>query len=160
VALASACGGGGTADEPSRLRATIARPHADSVFFTVPAVAHRCSGGGSSLLLQAADESGDGVLALVRRGDSLANGSFPLILLGDSITQRGANVAVRYMKVDMAHGLSLDSGAVELTVAADGLAGRVRGSGLESGVRATLDAVFAGVPLPPPSDTVPCRFVP
>jgi hypothetical protein len=97
---------------------------------------------------------------LLRRGDSLATGSFPLIALGDSITQRGANVAVRYMQGDVAHGLSLDSGAVELTATGDALAGQVQGSGLEGGVRAKIDAVFAGVSLPPPGDTVPCRYRP
>lgn len=160
MALVCACGGGGTAaTEPPRLRATVARPNADTVAFAVPAAAHRCSGS-PSLLLQTSDERGNGVLVLLRRGDSLATGSFPLIALGDSITQRGANVAVRYMKGDVAHGLSLDSGAVELTATGDALAGQVQGSGLEGGVRATIDAVFAGVSLPPPGDTVPCRYRP
>ena len=158
VALGVACSGGGTAaDEPVRLRATIVRPHADTVAFAVPAAAHRCSGG-PSLLLQATDERGNGVLALLRRGDSLATGSFPLIALGDSITPRGANVAVRYMQVDMAHGLSLDSGAVDLTATGDALTARVQGSGLEGGARVKVEATYAGIPLPPPGDTVPCRF--
>jgi len=158
VALGVACSGAGTAaDEPVRLRATIVRPHADTVAFAVPAAAHRCSGG-PSLLLQATDERGNGVLALLRRGDSLATGSFPLIALGDSITPRGANVAVRYMLVDMAQGLSLDSGAVDLTATDEALTARVQGSGLEGGARVKVEATYAGIPLPPPGDTVPCRF--
>lgn len=134
-------------------------PHADTVTFTVPAAAHRCSGG-PSLLLQAADERGNGVLVVLRRGDSLATGTFPLIAIGDSITRPGANVAVRYMKVDMAHGVSLDSGAVELTATGDALAARVQGSGLEIGVRVGVEATYTAVPVPASGDTVPCRFQP
>ena len=125
----------------------------------MPATAHRCSGG-PSLLLQAADERGNGVLVVLRRGDSLATGTFPLIALGDSITRRGANVAVRYMKIDMAYGVSLDSGAVDLTATGDALAARVRGSGVEGGVRVGVDATYTGIPVPPSGDTVPCRFQP
>ena len=151
----AACG----PDEPPSARATVARPHSDTVTFVVPATAHRCSHG-PSLLLQAADERGNGMLVLLRRGDSLATGTFPLIALGDSITRRGANVAVRYMKVDMAYGLSLDSGAVDLTATGDALAARVQGSGLDGGLRIGVDATYTGIPVPPSGDTVPCRFQP
>ena len=160
MALGVACSGGGTSvDERSRLRATVVRPEFDTVRFAVPAAAHGCSGG-RSLLLQAGDEHGNGILVLLRYGDSVASGPFPLIALGDSITARGANVAIRYMKGDVAHGLALDSGGVDLTATGAALAGRVRGSGLESGIRVAVDAAYAGVPLPPPGDTVPCRFTP
>ncbi len=160
VALGVSCGGGGTAaDEPPRLRATVVRPHSDTITFAVPAAAHHC-GGGRSLLLQAADERGNGVLALLRYGDSLATGPFPLIALGDSITAHGANVAVRYMQGDVAHGLALDSGAVDLTAAGDAFAARVRGSGLEGGVRVGVDAAYAVVPRPAAGDTLPCGFMP
>jgi hypothetical protein len=135
------------------------RPLSDTAAFALPAAAHRCSGG-PSLLLQAADERGNGVLVLLRRGDSLATGTFPLIALGDSITLRGANVAVRYMKGDVAHGLALDSGAVDLTATGDALDARAHGSGLEGGVRVAVDAVYTGVPHPASADTVPCRFTP
>ena len=125
----------------------------------MPATAHRCSGG-RSLLLQAADEHGNGVLVLLRYGDTLATGPFPLIALGDSITPRGANVAVRYMKGDVAHGLSLDSGRVDLTGSGDSLAARAHGTGLEDGVRVALEAAYEGVSRRAAVDTVPCRFVP
>lgn len=153
------CGGGGTDGEPARLQATLARPLFDTLHFAVPAVAHHCQGG-RALLLEAADEHGNGVLVLLRYGDTLTAGSIPLVALGDSTTPRGANVAVRYMKGDIAHGASLDSGAVELTAAGDVLAARVRGSGLEAGQRIALDGSFAGVRRPPPGDTVPCGFSP
>jgi hypothetical protein len=138
------------------------RPEHDTIHFAAPAAALGCSDG-RSLLLQGAGEHGNGVLVRLRYSDSLGPGSFPLMALGDSITPRGANVAVRYMKGDVAHGLALDSGGVDLTATGDALAARVRGSGLEGGVRVAVDAAYAGVPLPPPpptGDTVPCRFQP
>lgn len=154
---AAACGGRGAGDEPLRLRATVVHPAPDTIRFAVPAAAQRC-GDGRSLLLEGAGERGNGVLVVLRYGDSIALGSFPLLALGDSLTPRGAAVAVRYMKGDVAHGLALDSGAVDLTAARDSLAARVRGSGLEGAVRIALDAAFTGLPLA--TDTVPCRFQP
>ena len=164
VALSAACGSGGggggaAGDEPPRLRATVVRPEPDTIHFSAPAAALSCSDG-RSLLLQGAGEHGNGVLVRLRYSDSLGSGAFPLIALGDSVTPRGANVGVRYMKGDVAHGLALDSGGVDLTASGDALAARVRGSGLESGVRVAVDAAFAGVPLPSSGDTVPCRFQP
>lgn len=110
------------------------------------------------MLLEGAGGRGDGVLVLLRYGDSLASGSFPLLAVGDSLIPRGAVVAVRYMKGDVAHGVALDTGAVELTAARDSLAARVRGSGLENAVRIALDAAFTGLPFA--TDTVACRFQP
>lgn len=165
LALAAACGG----DQSPSLRATVVRPPHDTIHFAVPAAAHRCSdgggeGGGRSLLVQGADERGNGALVRLRYGDSLASGPVPLIALGDSITPRGANVAVRYMKGDVAHGFSLDSGAVDLTATGKrggaALAARVRGSGLEGGVRVAAEVTYAGVPRPSATDSVPCRFQP
>jgi len=165
LALAAACGG----DQSPSLRATVVRPPHDTIRFAVPAVAHRCSNGGRearSLLVQGADERGNGALVRLRYGDSLASGPVPLIALGDSITPRGANAAVRYMKGDVAHGFSLDSGAVDLTATGRrggggvALAARVRGSGLENGVRVAAEVTYAGVPRPSATDSVPCRFQP
>ena len=165
LALAAACGG----DESPSLRATVVRPPHDTIYFAVPAVAHRCNDGGGegrSLLVQGADERGNGALVRLRYGDSLATGPVPLIALGDSITPRGANVAVRYMKGDVAHGFSLDSGAVDPTATGESrgggaaLAARVRGSGLEGGVRVAAEVTYAGVPRPGAADSVSCRFQP
>jgi hypothetical protein len=146
-----------SAGEPARLQATVMRPLFDTLHFAVPAVAHHCAGG-RALLIEAASERGNGVLVLLRYSDSLAVGPVPLIALGDSVTPRGANVAVRYMKGDIAHGVSLDSGAVDVTATRDALAGRVRGSGLEAGQRIGVDAAYAGVRRPSPGDTVPCGY--
>jgi hypothetical protein len=155
LALATACGGGDPSS-PS-LRATVVRPDPDTLRFEVPAAALRCSNG-NAVLLQGADERGSGVLVRLRYRDSLVAGVFPLIALGDSIAPRGANVAVRYMKGDVAHGLALDSGAVDLTTTGDTLAARVRGSGLEASVRVAVDASYT--PMPLSADTTPCRYLP
>ena len=132
------------------------RPDPDTIRFEAPAAMLRCSGG-TAVLLQGADQRGSGVLTRLRYHDSLVAGAFPLIALGDSITPRGANVAVRYMKGEVAHGLALDSGAVDLTKAGDAVAARVRGSGLEGSVRVAVDASYA--PMPLSADTTPCRYV-
>jgi len=146
-----------SAGAPARLHATVMRPLFDTLHFAVPAAAHHCAGG-RALLLEAASEQGNGVLVLLRYSDSLAVGPVPLIALGDSVTPRGANVAVRYMKGDIAHGVSLDSGAVDVTATGDALAGRVRGSGLDAGQRIGVEAAYAGVRRPSPGDTVPCGY--
>jgi len=159
VVLGVACGGGAQAGgaEPLRLRATVGQPYADTVRFAVPAVARRCADG-RAVLLEGAGDRGNGVLVLLRAGDSLGpspSGSFSLLPFGDSTTPRGARVAVRYMTRDVAHGFTLDSGVVEVTVSGAGLSGSVRGTGLEGGTRARLDAEYANVPFAPAA--VSCR---
>jgi hypothetical protein len=144
-------------DEPLRLHAQVVRSEGDTVRWATPAVARRCRDG-RSLLLEAANEQGSGVLVLVRYGDSLDAGPFPLLLLGDSLSPRGAAVAVRYMTNDVSRGFALDSGRVELRPGPDALGARVRGTGLEGTVRVTVDAEYDGVPLA--SDSVPCGFRP
>jgi len=170
VLLWSAACGQAAGDEPLRLRATVVRPGGgggggagapDTVRFALPAQAHRCSDG-RSLVFESASHKGNGILVVLRYGDSLVAGSFPLLAPGDTVTPRGATVAVRYMKRDVAHGLTLDSGVVELRPARNSLGARVHGSGLEDAARVALDAAYAGVPAPPPfpADTVPCRYQP
>jgi len=146
-------------EAPPSVRVKAVPAHADSVVFVAPATAHLCSGG-RALLLQAADDHGNGALLLLRHGDSLVTARLPLIALGDSITPRGANAAFRYMIGDVAHGLSLDSGTVDLTVSGGALTARAHGSGLDVGVRVAVDAAYGGVLLPAAADTVPCRFMP
>lgn len=161
LALGAACGpaAGPEGGEPARLHATVVRPASrppapDTVRFAVPALARRC-GDGRSVLIEGASERGNGVLVLLRYGDSLAGGTYPVVTLGDSITPRGASVAVRYMMRDVAHGVALDTGAVDLE-AMDSLGARVGGSGLDGAVRVVLTAEFVGVPFA--ADTVSCRF--
>jgi hypothetical protein len=64
------------------------------------------------------------------------------------------------MRIDVAYGLSLDSGSVDVTAAGDAITAHVRGSGLEDGSRVAVDAVYEGVPRPLADDTVPCRYQP
>lgn len=162
VVLGLACDGAADAGgaEPLRLRATVGQPYADTVRFAVPAAARRCTDG-RSVLLEGAAERGHGVLVLLRAGDSLGPsprplaGAFPLLAFGDSTTPRGARVAVRYMTRDAAHGFTLDSGVVEVTVSGGALGARVRGTGLEGGTRARLDAEYTGVSFVPTA--VSCR---
>jgi hypothetical protein len=159
VVLSVACGGGADVGgtEPPRLRATVGQPYDDTVRFAVPAVARRCADG-RSVLLEGAGERGDGVLVLLRAGDSLnptPSGSFSLLTFGDSTTPRGARVSVRYMTHDVAHGFTLDSGVVEVTVRGAALGARVHGTGRDGGTRASLDAEYTGVSFAPAA--VSCR---
>ena len=59
---------------------------------------------------------GNGVFIWLRAGgtDSLAGGPWPLLQRGDTMSPRGGTVGVRYMLNAVAHGLPLDSGAVEV----------------------------------------------
>src|SRR5206468_7004883 len=77
----------------------------------VAAVSRARSSGG--LLLQGAGE-GNGVVVWLRARDSLVGGQWPLLQRGDTVSPRGATVGVRYVLSEVAHGLTLDSGAVEL----------------------------------------------
>jgi hypothetical protein len=89
--------------------------------------------------------------------DSLAPGAWPLLQRGDTASPRGATVGVRYMSNDVAHGLVLDSGAVEVRQAGRVVTLVARGTGLEPAAagRVALEAWFEAVPLEP--DTVSCR---
>lgn len=156
--LGAACGP--KLEPASRVRALVARPHQDTIRFEAPAGARRCSGapGGWGLLLQGV-RAGNGVVVWLRgRGaDSLAAGVWPLLQRGDTVSTRGATVGVRYMTNDVAHGLVLDSGAVEVRGTGRVVALVARGAGLEpaAGGRVALEASFEAVPLD--ADTVSCR---
>lgn len=150
----AACGS--SAPPPARLRALITRLPKDTVSFEAPAVAGRCGRPGLGLLLQGS-AGGNGVLIWLRPGDSLASGEFSLLPRADSTTPRGATVAVRFMVGEAAHGLTLDSGAVAVTLTEASLSANARGSGLDhlAGGRADVDASFESVPLE--TDTVACQ---
>lgn len=92
--------------------------------------------------------------------ESLASGEFPLLARADSLSTRGATVAVRFMVGEIAHGVTLDSGAVTVTAVDSALGARVRGSGVDvlgagPAGRVSADASFESVPLDP--DTVRCE---
>ena len=146
-----------------RVRAIVARPPNDTIRFEAPARARHCSlgTGRGGLLLQGSSE-GNGVVVWLRGSgaDSLAGRPGPLLQRGDTVSPRGAMVGVRYMFHEVAHGLSLDSGTVDLREAAHVFTVLARGTGLETMAagRVALEASFDAVVLEP--DSVSCRPTP
>jgi len=112
------------------------------------------------MLLQGST-GGNGVILWLRAGrgggDSLAAGPWPLLQRGDTVSPRGATVAVRYMLNEVAHGLPLDSGAVEVRQTGAVVTVVARGTGLETMAagRVALEASFDAVALE--TVTVSCR---
>ena len=158
--MGAACGR--APEQVGRVRALVARPPKDTIRFDAPARARRCSDSTRSrggLLLQGSSE-GNGVVVWLRGSDSLAGSQWPLLQRGDTVSPRGATVAVRYVLSEVAHGLTLDSGAVEVRETGGVITVVARGTGPEVAAagRVTLDASFDAVPLE--ADTVSCRWRP
>ena len=109
-------------------------------------------------MLQGSNE-GNGVVVWLRGSgaDSPAGGPWPLLQRGDTVSPLGATVGVRYMMSDVAHGLALDSGAVEVRQTGGAITLVARGTGMETMAagRVALEASFDAVPLE--TDTVSCR---
>jgi len=156
--LGGACDGASRSEQPLLLDATIAFPPRDTVRFSLPATTHRCTDG-RAILLEAVSPEGSGVLVLLRFRDSLVSASFPVVAPGDT-TAPGAVVTVRYLIRDVSHGFFFDSGAVQLRRKAGRLAGHIEGSGIETGIHTPTRIEYHDVPLPLPTDTVSCAFVP
>lgn len=137
------------------MRTVISRPQLDTVRFTVPAAARRCTAGRGFLI--EGREGGNGVLVWLHRGDSIPNDDYAIRGVRDTVTPQGAGVAVRYMTGDVAHGLSLDSGTATLRRAATPWSLEVNGSGLEipGGLRIMIAAQF--LDLAPATDTISCQ---
>jgi hypothetical protein len=89
--------------------------------------------------------------------DSLSPGLWQLLQRGDTVSRHGATVGVRYMFHEVAHGLSLDSGTVDVRETAHALTVVARGTGLETMAagRVALEASFDAVPLE--RDSVSCQ---
>lgn len=158
--LAAACGSAPSREPAGRVRALVTRPPKDTTRFEAPARASRCSGRDSSRIhgvLLRGSRTGNGVVIWLRSPDTVASGAWPLLQRGDTASPRGATVAVRYMVKEIPHGLTLDSGAVDVRRDDRGLTVVARGAGLESAImgRVRLEASFDPVPLG--TDTVPCR---
>ncbi len=128
-----------------RLTARLQRPHNPAQRIDVTARGKQCTGG-HGVLIEAASESGDGLL-LWLRGDALATGEYPLRTASDTSAGRGATVSLRFMTGDIAHGLALDSGVVRLTAVRPRLAGDMVATGTELGSlqHVSLTAHFADV---------------
>jgi hypothetical protein len=141
------------------VRVRVTRPPRDTIRFEAPAHARRCGGRGGLLVQGSSD--GNGVVVWLRAGgeaaDSPANGPWPLLQRGDTVSPHGATVGVRYMMGDVARGLPLDSGTVEVRRAGGVLTIVARGTALDASAagRVGLEASFDAVPLE--ADTVSCR---
>jgi hypothetical protein len=155
--LLVACGS--REDEPLRVQVTIAFPPRDTIRFALPATTHRCTGG-QSLLLEAISPQGRGVLVRLNFADSLIVGPYPITAPGDSITVPGAQVAVRYLNREVAHGFTIDSGSVEVQRTGGTITTHIKGTGLENAIRTPTWIDFQEVPLAPATDTVTCRYEP
>jgi hypothetical protein len=153
--LGAACGS--ASEQAGRVRVRVTRPPKDTIRFEAPARARRC--GGRKGLLVHGSSGGNGVVVWLRTGsaDSLANGPWPLLQRGDTMSRHGATVGVRYMMGDVAHGLPLDSGTVEVRKVSGVLTIVARGTALDATAsgRVGLEASFEAVPLA--TDTVSCR---
>ncbi len=154
----AACGS--ASEQGGRVHALVAFPRQDTVRFEAPARARRCGGGpGKEGLLLQGSADGNGVILWLRGsgGGSPAAGLWPLLQRGDTVSLRGATVGVRYMMKDVARGLALDSGVVEVRATGAVLTVVARGTGLETAAagRVAVEASFDAVPLE--TDTVSCR---
>jgi len=140
----------------------VIRLRSDTIRFEAPARAKRCSGATRGGLLLQGSSEGNGVVVWLRGSgaDSLGSGPWPLLQRGDTMSPRGATVGVRYMMDDVAHGLPLDSGAVEVRETGGVVTVVARGTGIEATAtgRVGLEASFDAVPLE--RDTVSCRPTP
>ncbi len=144
-------------EPPLLLQALVAFPPHDTIRFALPAVTRHCSDG-RSLLLEAIDPEGSGVLVRLRYGDSLISDSFPIVSPGDTAPVPAATVAIRYFIRDTPRGYSLDSGRVHLRRTGDKLDARAEGKGLENAIRIPAQAEYRDVPIG--TDTVPCSYAP
>lgn len=153
AAVSGAACGSAVAPE-GHVRALVTRPPKDTVRFTAPARASRCRGRTGLLLLGSA--GGNGIAVWLRSPDSLASGSWTLLQRGDTASARGATIGARFMVGDVAHGVTLDSGTVEVGRTEDAFTVVASGTGLENAAgRVTLQATFDAVRVGP--DTAACE---
>jgi len=151
-------GAGGDSRNPLLIDAVVSYGQRDTVRFSLPATTHRC-GDGRTVLLVAVSPEGSGVLVRLHFRDSLVSGSYPVVAPGDT-TAPGAVVAVRYLLRDATRSFFFDTGAVQLRLEAGRVAGHIRGSGTETGIRTPTRIDYRDVPLSPVSDTTSCAFQP
>jgi hypothetical protein len=138
---------------PLRLDAMIAFPPKDTIRFSLPASSSWCRDG-HSLLLEALQPDGNGVLVHVRYGDSLPSDSLPIVLPDDGVTVPAAVVGIRFFPHDTPRSYSLDSGRVQLQRQGANIRMTVAGIGVESAIRIRAQIEAHDVPLG--TDTVAC----
>lgn len=141
------------------LDATIAFPPHDTVRFSAPATAYRCTDP-RTLLLEAISPDGNGVLVRLHYTDSLVSRSYRIVPPADT-SSGAAVVAVRYLLRETARQFTFDSGTVQLARTGSKIGGQIRGSGVESAIRTPTHIEYHDVALPAASDTaMSCAFQP
>jgi len=142
-----------------RLDATIAFPPKDTIWLSLPATTVWCKGGGRrSLLVEALNPEGSGVLVRLRYRDSLTADSFPILMPGDTGAATGAVVALRFFLHDTPHSYTLDSGRVRVQRTADAISVSGIGVGVESAIRIRAQITSRDIPMG--RDSVSCSFTP
>lgn len=139
------------------VRAVATRLPKDTIRFTAPARAARCSVGTGGGLLLEGSSGGNGVLVWLRASGPLEGGSWPLLQRGDTVSRRGATVGLRFMGGDVAYGVALDSGTVTLTDDSGLITLVVSGAGISVAAAGRVDAEATFDAVPVGADTVSCR---
>lgn len=142
---------------PLRLDATIAFPPKDTIRVSLPATSVWCRDG-HSLLLEALDPEGSGVLVRVRYRDSLTSDSVPIVLPDDTAAVPAAAVGIRFFVQDTPHGYSLDSGRVQLQRQGTNIRLSAAGTCIEKAIRIRAQLESRDVPLG--TDSVSCTYAP
>jgi len=142
---------------PGYIYARITSAVRETVYFDAPGQARRCAGKSRQpgVMIEGI-ALGNGILMLARGLDT-GSVSYPVLPRGDSTTYRGSMVSSRYMLNEIARGVALDSGTLQLQHAANQFSGRVAGSGLDYtvGRRVSLEVTFDSVPMM--AETIPCQ---
>ncbi|MGE5803653.1 MAG: hypothetical protein ACM358_15510 [Gemmatimonadota bacterium] len=141
---------------PLRLDAMIAFPPEDTIRLSLPATSSWCNDR-HSVLLEALDPEGSGVLVRLRYRDSLTSDSLPIVLPDDTAAVPAAIVGIRFFVHDTPHSYSLDSGSVLLQRQGTSIRVSAAGIGVESAIRVHAQLDSRDVPLG--TDTVPCTYV-
>ncbi|OLC06066.1 MAG: hypothetical protein AUH41_13700 [Gemmatimonadetes bacterium 13_1_40CM_66_11] len=111
------------------------------------------------MVLEAMSPEGSGVLVHLRYRDSVVTAAYRIAVPGDT-TAPGATVAVRYLLREAGHAFFFDTGTVEVRRDGAKVGGRIQGSGIENAIRTPTRIEYRDVPLPRPTDTVPCAAQP
>lgn len=154
------CGKTDTGEQQQRqLEATIVFPPRDTVQFTASVTTHRCTDA-RTLLIEAVNPEGNGVLVRLHFRDSLASQSYRIVPPKDT-SAGSAVVAVRYLLRETPRRFTFDTGSVQLTRTGANIGGQIQGSGVESAIRTPTRITYHDVPLPGASDSIiSCAFQP
>lgn len=145
--------------QPRVLDAAVVFPPHDTVRFSASATTYRCTDP-RTLLLEAINPDGNGVLVRLHYRDSLVSQSYRIVPPTDT-SSGGAVVAVRYLLRETPRQFAFDSGTVQFARAGSKIGGQIRGSGVENAIRTPSHIAYHDVALPAASDTTTsCAFQP